>query len=453
MKKISTKLATYFFIVVLIMEVFLMFYLHQNIINTRVEEEFASLLANGANHRDVLMENFSDTTIHHIVLMERNENREVIILNNNGEIIKSSDETYQLLHKYHSLLRDLHNDKDQIIVSDWRNSPYIVSAHPYKEAENQSGYVVMFQSTNTINQMVNKMNMHFIISGITSFIVLFIVYALLSRIITRPLIRMKEATEKLSKGDFNVSLPRLGKDELGELSNSIQKLANDLEHLKNDRNEFLASIAHELSTPLTYLIGYSKVAMRKELSEAEREHYLKIIGEESNRMKELVKNLLDLARMDETTFTISKEFFLARPFFENICKLVIPSYENKKIKLNLVCEKDFEIYADPIRLEQVMINLLDNALKYSNEHSEVTLEVNQKENNTIISVIDTGIGIPPDEVGFIFEKLYRVEKSRSRVHGGLGIGLSVVKELVEAHEGTIEVESKLGKGSKFKITL
>ncbi|TSI04731.1 HAMP domain-containing sensor histidine kinase [Lysinibacillus sp. BW-2-10] len=453
MNKISTKLAVCFFIVVLVMESSLMYYLHQNMIHTRVEEEFSLLLANGKNHRDVLNEHYSDTTIKHIILMEKNENREVMITKSTGDIVGSSDKSYMLQEEYQQLLRDLGNEEDQIVISDWRNSPYIVSAHPYQVKENQSGYVLMFQSTNSINQMVDNMNMHFFIAGITSFIVLFIVYALLSKILTRPLIHMKEATEKLSKGDFKVSLTTLGKDELGELSNSIHKLANDLERLKNERNEFLASIAHELSTPLTYLIGYSKVAMRKGLSEEEREHYLEIIAEESNRMKDLVKNLLDLARMDETSFTVSKEYFWASPFLQDLCKLVVPSYEIKNIKLNLVCKNDFQIYADSIRLEQIVLNLLDNALKYSNENSEVTLEAYKQGDQAVISVIDTGIGIPLEEMEFIFENLYRVEKSRSREYGGSGIGLAVVKELVEAHGGTIEVQSKLGEGSTFRVTI
>ncbi len=435
------------------MELSLMTYLHQNIIHTRVDEEFSRLLSNGANHRDILIENYSNTTIEHIVMMEKKEDREVIVTNNRGEIISRS--FGGVLEDFHTLIMKLENPNDSIIVSDWRNSPYIVSAHPYNVNDETSGYVVMFQSTDSINEMVKNENMHFVISGVTCIIVLFIVYAILSKILTRPLLKMKEATEKISKGDFNVSLPYLGKDELGDLSCSIQKLAKDLQHLKNERNEFLASIAHELSTPLTYLIGYSKVAMREGLSKKEREHYLEIIGEESERMKELVRNLLDLARMDETSFTVSKEHFLARPFFENICKLVHPSYELKKIRLNFnfICEEDFQVYADPIRLEQVILNLLDNALKYSNDHSQVTLEVQQYENKTIISVIDKGIGIPDNEMKFIFEKLYRVEKSRSRLFGGSGIGLSVVKELVEAHGGTIEVKSKLGEGSIFKVTI
>lgn len=453
MNKISTKLATSFFIVVLIMETILMINLHRNTIDNRVDAEFSRLLANGANQRYVLAENFSDTTIEHIILMEKNEQQEIIITNKTGDIIDSSNYSNKFLNVYQSLRSNLNSKEDRILVSDWRNSLYIVSAHPFRVDDKEFGYVVMFHSTSLINEMVDEMNMHYIISGGSGFIVLFIVYAILSKVLTRPLIRMKEATEKLSKGDFKVSLPSLGKDELGELSSSIQKLANDLEHFKKERNEFLTSIAHELSTPLTYLIGYSKVAMRKGLTDNEREHYLEIIGEESERMKDLVKNLLDLARMDETSFTISKEFFLARPFIGNLCKLVIPSFETKKIKINIFCDENYEIYADPIRLEQVLLNLLDNALKYSNESSEVTIIVKAKEEKTIISVIDTGIGIPLDEIDFIFEKLYRVEKSRSRTYGGSGIGLAVVRELIEAHGGTIEVKSKLGEGSTFKITI
>lgn len=453
MNRISTKLTAYFFLTVLIMETVFIFYLHQNIIQTRVQEEFSKLLASGSNHRDVLVEYYSDTTMKHIVLMEKDRAREVIITDNKNKVASSSVENMPSLQEYLPLLKDLNLKTDQILVSDWKEASYIISAHPYKVSPVQSGYVVMFQSTSSIKQLVNELNMHFWIAGGISVIVLLIVYTALSKVITRPLIRMKEATEKLSKGDFDVRLPYIGKDELGELSGSIQKLANDLERLKNERNEFLASIAHELSTPLTYLIGYTKVAMRKEISEQAREQYLSIIAEESERMKELVKNLLDLAKMDENTFTVSKEYFGAQTFFENIVKLVGPSFEMKNIKLILLCENNFQVHADSLRLEQIVLNLLDNALKYSKENTEVTLTVRKKEKKTIISVIDFGIGIPTDEVEFVFEKLYRVEKSRSRSFGGSGIGLAVVKELVEAHGGSIEVKSIYGNGSTFTVTI
>ena len=452
MNRISIKLAAYFFISVLIMETSLIFYLHQNIIHARIDEEYSRLLADGSNHRDVLEGHYSDMTLKHIALMELG-GREVVITDSQGIIASSSDENNSIIQQYSSLLKDLDLDEDRILVSDWKESAYIISAHPYKVDSSHSGYVVMFQSTRSIEQLVSKLNLHFGLAGGASGIALFIIYAILSKFLTRPLIRMKEATEKLSQGEFDVSLPFFGNDELGELSGSIQKLASDLERLKTERNEFLASISHELSTPLTYLIGYSKVAMRQGLNTDERQHYLTIIAEESDRMKDLVKNLLDLAKMDETTFTVSKESFWIRPFIEDLHRLVGPSYKLKKLRLDLLCNEDFQVHADPLRLEQIVLNLLDNAYKYSEEDTTITLEVYKNEGKSVISVTDVGIGIPPEDIEFIFEKLYRVEKSRSRTSGGSGIGLAIVKELVEAHGGSIHVESSLGKGSTFTVII
>jgi len=435
------------------METSLMLYLHKNIINSRTEEEFNRLLANGSNHRDVLTAYFSDTTMKHIVLMEKDGDREVLITNASGEIISSSNEKEERLQNYLPPLETINATEDQILYADWKDMPYIISVHPYQVKSGQTGYVIMFQSTASIKHLVAKLNMHFGMAGVTSVAALFIIYAFLSKFLTRPLIRMKEATEKLSKGDFNVSLPAIGKDELGELSGSIQKLAGDLERLTVERNEFLAATAHELSTPLTYLNGYSKVARRQGIQEAERNRYLDIIAEESERMKDLVNNLLDLAKMDENSFPVSKEYFWADSFIQHVIKLVEPSFGIKKLDLEIELEGDFRIYADPLRLEQILMNLLDNALKYSNEASVVTLQVFKKEDKTVFIITDRGIGIPEQDLPFIFEKLYRVEKSRSRTYGGSGIGLSVVKELVEAHGGSIEVTSLLGQGSKFTVTL
>lgn len=432
------------------MEVSLMFYLHQNIIHSRIDEEFSRLLATGSNHRDVLIEYYSDTTLKHIILMEKGGDRGVIITDHTGEIILSSEEE---LEKYLPSFDISNLNEDKIVLSDWKISPYIISKHPFQINSQNAGFVVMFQSTQSIEQLVRKLNTHFWLAGVISVVALFIIYAVLSKFLTRPLIRMKVATEKLSTGDFNVSLPFIGKDELGELSVSIQKLANDLERLKKERNEFFASIAHELSTPLTYLIGYSKVAIRQDINNKDRTHYLKIIEEESGRMKELVDNLLDLAKLDENTFTVFKKKFWAHAFFKDILKLVTPSFDLKNIQIKLILERDFLIEADSLRLEQIVLNLLDNALKYSNRHSIVTIEAYKKREKTIISITDTGIGIPQEELEFIFEKLYRVEKSRSRSFGGSGIGLAIVKELIDAHDGKIEVKSRLGEGSSFTVEI
>ena len=453
MNKISINMAIYFIVTFMIMESLLMLYLHQTIVHTRIDEEFSQLVSKGSNHRDILEENYTEDTMRHIVLMESDSKRRVVITDKEFNMMISSDGYSSNLKAVVNRLSSQKPSKDQVIQSNWKEADYIASLHPYKVNGEQAGYVIMFQSTETIQSLVNKLDFHFLLAGFASLVSLFIVYLILSRFLTRPLIRMKEATEKLSKGNFNVKLPPQGNDELGDLSNSIQTLASDLERVKKERIEFLASISHELRTPLTYLSGYSRVAMRAELNEDDRQKYLSIIDEESIRLTELVKNLFDLAKMDETSLTISKQSFQAMPFFSHLYERMWPSFNLKNIHLELNCAKCFELSADPLRLEQIVVNLLDNALEYSNEGTTTILEVSRINNKTVIQIIDQGIGIHEENHEIIFERLFRVEKSRSREYGGSGLGLSIVKELVVAHRGSIEVESTLGKGSKFTVII
>jgi len=453
MNKISIKLATYFIITVLIMEGLLMLYLHQNIVHTRIDEEFSQLLSVGSNHRDVLEDNYSEKTMNQILLMESGSNRETVIIDSEFNLLMSTDNRDLPIETLLSEFSGKVYNEDQVIQSKWEEEDFISSIHPVIKNQMIVGYLIMFQSTETIQLLVSKLDFHFILAGLSSLVSVSIVYFILSKLLTRPLIRMKEATEKLSKGEFKVKLPPQSNDELGELSIAIEKLASDLERVKNDRIQFLASISHELRTPLTYLAGYSKVAMRSDLNEEERKKYLSIIDDESKRMTKLVGNLFDLVKMDETSFTVFKQSIQGLSFFEHLHERMLPSFKLKNIGLELRCDEDVEIYADPLRLEQIIMNLLDNALKYSPRGTTTILVVSKNNGKISISVIDEGIGIEEKDFEEIFEKLFRVEKSRSREYGGSGLGLSIVKELVEAHNGNIVVESKLGKGSKFTVTI
>jgi signal transduction histidine kinase len=453
LNKISIKLATYFIVTVLIMEGLLMVYLHQTIVHTRIEEEFSQLVSVGSHHRGVLEDNYSEDKIRQILLMESGSKSQAIITDLEYNLIINTENNDTPINSLLSGLSGQTFNKDQILQSNWEDEDFISSIHPFEVNGVLAGYLIMFQSTETVQLLISNLDFHFILAGLSSLISVSVVYFILSKLLTRPLIRMKEATEKLSNGEYNVKLPPKSNDELGELSMSIEKLASDLEKIKKDRIEFLASISHELRTPLTYLAGYSKVAMRSELNEEERKKYLSIIDDESKRMTKLVGNLFDLAKMDETSFTVFKQSFQAVPFFKNLHERMLPSFNLKNIQLKLRCNENFEVHADSLRLEQIVMNLLDNALKYSQGATTTVLEVSRINEKTVISVIDQGLGIDEKNYEDIFEKLFRVEKSRSREYGGTGLGLSIVKELVEAHDGVIVVESEVGKGSKFTVTI
>jgi len=271
--------------------------------------------------------------------------------------------------------------------------------------------------------------------------------------LTRPLIRMKQATEKLSRGDFSVNLPDMGHDELGELAQAIKILSQDLKHVREERSEFLASISHELRTPLTYIKGYADVARRKDIDDIERNRYLTIIFEESEKLTGMIKDLFDLAKLDQHAFVIHLTQVDLCPFLSAIYQKVLPAFQEKGIRLTMNGEEDVQVMIDPVRFEQVLFNLLDNAMKYSEPNTETSLLVKREKGGVLLEIRDQGYGIPEEDLPFIFERFYRVEKSRSRGSGGAGMGLSIVRELVEAHEGTIKVKSEQGKGTSFFIWL
>lgn len=452
MNRISMKLAAYFLLAVLILEGLMMIYLHRTIVHAQEDAQFSQLLERGANHRDVLQDFYSQDTLMHIELMESSPERQVAILDVDRQWTAGSDRSKDLVDNFQQNLTAA-PARDSVVINDWQQYNYIVTLHPFEAENGQRGSVVMFESSESLQSLMERLNTHFRIAGLASLLILFVVYVGLSRIITRPLIRMKEATERLSTGDFRVKLTHKSRDELGELSKSIQKLADDLEHTKKERMEFLAAISHELRTPLTYLSGYSSVLKRDDLSPQDRQRYVSILEEESTRLTELVKNLFDLAQMGETTFTISKKTVQSSPFFANVLQRVEPSFQLEEKDLQLSIREEFEMFVDPVRVEQIVMNLLDNARKYSPIGSTTRMDVFLQDGQTVIRIEDEGIGIHPHNFELIFEKLVRVEKSRSREYGGAGLGLAIVKELVDAHGGRIEVISNVGKGSIFTVIL
>ncbi|KKI88463.1 histidine kinase [Bacillus sp. SA1-12] len=451
--RISVKLGLWFFICIFIIETCSMIFLHRNIVHSLVSDELDSLLARGNSHRDVLEMAPDKTTLHHIGLMESQTDTEVVITNKIGEVIESSKPIDQGMENILKKKVDGIPRKGLILQSDWQKKKYISTVSPYDGGNESKGYVYMFKSKARIQHVISQLNHHFLFAALLILFFLLITIFFLSRALTKPLVSMKEATSRLSSGDFSVTLPATTKDELGELAKSIQTLANDLNYVKKERNEFLAIISHELRTPLTYIKGYADIGKRNTIDETERIHYLHIIHEEADHVSNLLKELFDLAKMDQNTFTISKEQMYLCPFLQTIYRRFLPVFTRKGIHLSFHCHEDLIAAIDPVRFQQVLFNLLDNALKYSNEQTTTEIMATQEKRNIIITIKDQGIGIPSDELPYIFDRLFRVDKSRSRLTGGFGLGLSIVKEIVEAHNGEIFVESQIGKGTCFKILL
>ncbi len=453
MNKISFKLGFLFFSFILLVELILFYFLYTGLVNTRIDDEISELQARGNSHRNVLEKHYDQATLNHVALMESEADTDVVIISIDGEVLEASRELIPSMEEVINTSKLEVPLEGMVVENRWKTELHISTVSPIFVQEKLTGYVYMFKSTASIQKLISRLNHHFILVGGLAFLVTIIAIFFLSKVLTIPLIRMKQATEKLSKGDFSVSLEVNKKDELGDLSRSIQALAKDLQHLRDERNEFLASIAHELRTPLTYVKGYADIAKRESLSSEERNKYLSIIVEEVDRISRLVKDLFDLAKIDQNTFHITKEKVELCRLLHHIKGKIQSAFIEKEIELILTCNKGIYIMIDPARFEQVMVNLLENARKYSEPKSTVRILVEEKGQHVGISIKDQGSGIPEGDIPFIFHSFYRVDKSRSRESGGTGLGLAIVKEIVEKHGGVITVKSSLNQGTTFTIQL
>ncbi|WP_188206391.1 two-component system histidine kinase PnpS [Alkalibacillus aidingensis] len=228
----------------------------------------------------------------------------------------------------------------------------------------------------------------------------------------------------------------------------------EIKRLERVRKDFIANVSHELRTPITSIQGFAETILEdNELEDDKREQFLKIIKKESKRLNILVQDLLDLSVIEKEDFVLKKSRFSAAKLMNDVMAIMHESIEEKQLNLSVKVDDDLTIYADYYRLYQLVLNLLSNAIQYTNEQGEISWEIEQENQYVALKVSDTGIGIPKEDQPRIFERFYRVDKGRSRNSGGTGLGLSIVKHIVEAHDGNIEIDSAEGKGTKITVYL
>jgi two-component system phosphate regulon sensor histidine kinase PhoR len=228
-----------------------------------------------------------------------------------------------------------------------------------------------------------------------------------------------------------------------------------LKQLEKIRQDFVANVSHELRTPLTTIKGYAETLLEGALKEDQAFQFVQVIKRHTDRLTKIVEDLLMLSRIETKEFQLRMEAIPLRDFIDDVVEFVKEPAEKKEISLSRnEIPSSLAVQADRDYLEQILINLLDNAVKYTPEGGKVIVSAIEKDSKDIqFSVEDNGIGIPKEDLSRIFERFYRVDKGRSKELGGTGLGLSIVKHLVQAHGGRVWVESQIGKGSTFYLTL
>lgn len=343
----------------------------------------------------------------------------------------------------------------KVMESPKTGNRYLVSGAPIIAGKNFYGGVYVLSSIEDIYQSVNKVRELLILSGVGAFFLAVGFTFVLSRKLSDPLIQMERATRRIAKGELSTLVEVPSGDEIGSLAIAINDLAIDLQRYQDTRREFFANISHELRTPMTYLEGYAKV-LKEGLYETaeEKEQYLDIIHQESKRLTHLIQELFELSKMEEGKISLNLEWIDLAEVMDTVVQKVGLKAKEKQLELLMNTEEQIPLaYADGFRMEQIFMNLLDNAIRYT-ERGTIRIQMTSMEpHHVTIIIADTGIGIPEEELPYIFERFYRVEKSRSREHGGTGLGLAIVKKLVELQAGAITVSSTLGRGTRFEIRL
>jgi signal transduction histidine kinase len=257
------------------------------------------------------------------------------------------------------------------------------------------------------------------------------------------------ALQIMKAGDLSRRLPDTGRrDEIGNLTMVLNRNLERLERLFHARQRFLADVSHELRTPLTTIRG--NVDLMRRIGEADPE-ILDVVQEELERMTRLVGDLMLLARADTGGLPIQRQSVELDTLFLDVYRQVRSIDHDVQITVEEVDQVG--VLGDSDRLKQLILNLVDNAIKYTPPGGKVMMSLSKVDGRSQLVVKDTGIGIPAEDLPHIYDRFYRVDKSRTRAQGGSGLGLSIAKWIVEAHKGDIEVESEVGIGTTFRVYL
>jgi heavy metal sensor kinase len=269
-----------------------------------------------------------------------------------------------------------------------------------------------------------------------------------------PVDRMTKAARRIEANQLNARIEVSGShDELDRLAETLNSMLARLESAFAEMRQFTADASHELQTPLTILRGEIEITLRSKRTEAEYVNVMKSALEEIERISVLVEGLLLLARSDAGVLRMDRKEVGLPMLVEDVLDRLAPFAQTKSVLLRLAEIETVEVEGDPVHLGRLLFNLVDNAIKYTPPGGVVRVSIRRDDDEAFLSIADTGMGIPPEEQKKVFQRFYRSPEARSGTQGGSGLGLAIVKSIVEAHGGTVELESTSGKGSVFTVRL
>ncbi len=377
----------------------------------------------------------------------------IIVLDNMGTVVNDSNKTD--IGKTYIIpeVIDTFNKKDHTSLRKKERRLY-TSASILNAQSEKIGVVLIVSSAEEIFLAIEQIEQKlFFLMLFTCLIILgFVLF--ISNLIMDPLKKTLLVIKKMTAGQLDQRIIIKNHDEFAHLAFSFNKLTDKLEQIENAREEFVSNVSHELKTPLSAIkvLSESMLTDRNTPIEIYRE-FLGDINSEIDRMTNIVNDLLTLVKLDKKRFPLNIRETNLNNMLENIIKRLMPLADKKNIEIEFTHKKNIILQADEMKLSLAISNLIDNGIKYTQSGGKIKINTDSDENFAFITIQDNGVGISRDEQNKIFERFYRIDKTRDRETGGTGLGLSITHSAITMHNGKIELTSEEGLGTTFYITL
>lgn len=455
---IRTKIVLYFLILsmltIFVFEIYAMYSLRYYYYST-----LSGVMTNQIRYSaDIYSTYLADYSLDDVVIQDKDQfyrqvEYQVQILNNSGVVLYDSIASPQIgkIVESADVEQSKKGEEGHFIGNAPGTGTHIMCvSKPLLTRGEQIGIVRLISSLEPVDHVILNSCIAFLAFGVIALLLTIVVSFIMASTIVKPIVALTGVARKLSDGKLNVRADENDHDEIGVLGKTLNIMTDNIKEKEQIKNDFISSVSHELRTPLTAIIGWTKT-LEYDLSDtAMLEEGLPIIERECTRLSEMVEDLLDFSRFTTGRIKIEKEPFDCTQLIIDTVKQLKPRSITLGIDLMANYEKEhLLIEADRSRIHQVLINLVDNAIKFTEKGGVVMVNIHDQDRFVAIEVIDTGVGIDEKEIGLVTQKFYKGNNSNSHT----GLGLSICEEIVKLHDGEMQIRSALSQGTTVTVRL
>jgi signal transduction histidine kinase len=381
----------------------------------------------------------------------------ILILNHRGTVVADSFNDINILNRTLNHQEVLTALKGQSMSQQYylpEGQWVMYSTAPITDNGDVIGVVFISSSLKDIYNSISQVRGRLLVYSVFLAIAIALFGYFISGFVAKPIKDITDVIREMGRGHLRQRVEVNGSREIIELGNAFNAMSQRVESLDKARSEFVANASHELKTPLSSIKVLAQSLVQNPGADLKiYKEFMHDIDSEIDRMSNIINDLLTLVQLDKDKPDITYGDVDLDRLINETLKVLRPLAAAKNIKLNYISEESVRIKGDAPKLKQMLINIIDNALKYTPEGGSVDVSLRKKDGRVLIEVVDNGIGIPKDDLPYIFDRFYRVDKARSRSTGGTGLGLSITQKIVYLHNGTINVESNEGEGTRLSIEL